>query len=109
MGGSEAAVPRPVTRFTVVVLPEAEADLREAFLWYFDRSPLAADAFGNEVTDAINGLEETAADWPKDEDGVHFYHLKRFPHTVRYEIAGNEVTVLAVGHQRRQPRYWKHR
>jgi hypothetical protein len=52
-------------------------------------------------------LEGTAADWPMDDDGVHFYHLKRFPHTVRYEISGNEVTVLAVGHQRRHPRYWK--
>jgi len=32
-----------VTRFTVSVLPEAEADIREAFLWYRERSLLAAD------------------------------------------------------------------
>jgi len=98
-----------VTRFTVVVLPDAEAELREAFLWYFDKSPLAADAFGTEVDDAIDGLEETAADWPKDEDGIHFYHLKHFPYTVRYEIDGSEVTVLAVAHQRRAPGYWGQR
>jgi plasmid stabilization system protein ParE len=98
-----------VTRFTIVVLPDAEAELHEAFLWYFDKSPLAADAFGTEVDDAIDGLEETAADWPKDEDGVHFYHLKHFPYTLRYEIDGREVTVLAVAHQRRAPGYWDHR
>ena len=98
-----------MTRFTVVVLPEAEAELREAFLWYFDRSPLAADAFGSEVADAIDGLEDTAADWPKDEDGVHFYLLKHFPYTVRYEIADREVTVLAIAHQRRAPGYWGQR
>ena len=98
-----------MTRFTVVVLPDAEAELREAFLWYFDKSPLAADAFGTEVDDAIDGLEETAADWPKDEDGFHFYHLKHFPYTLRYEIAGSEVTVLAVAHQRRAPGYWGQR
>jgi plasmid stabilization system protein ParE len=85
-----------VTRFKVAVLPDAEAELREAFLWYFDKSPLAADAFGTEVEDAIDGLEGTAADWPKDDDGVHFYHLKHFPYTLRYEIVRNEVTVLAV-------------
>jgi len=98
-----------VTRFTVVVLPDAEAELREAFLWYFDKSPLAADAFGTEVDDAIDGLEETAADWPKDEHGVYFYHLKRFPYTLRYAVAGGEVTILAVAHQRRAPSYWDKR
>jgi len=98
-----------VTRFTVVVLPDAEAELRDAFLWYFDKSPMAADAFGTEVEDAVEGLEEAAADWPKDEDGVHFYHLKHFPYTLRYEIAGSAVTVLAVAHQRRAPRYWGQR
>ena len=98
-----------MSRFAVVLLPEAEAELRDAFLWYFDRSPLAADAFGNEVDEAIDGLEETASDWPKDEDGVHFYLLKHFPYTVRYEITGSDVTVLAIAHQRREPGYWGQR
>jgi plasmid stabilization system protein ParE len=96
-----------VSRFTIVVLPDAEADLRAAFLWYYERSPLAADAFRTEAFEAIEGLGETAADWPKDEDGTHRYHLKHFPYTVMYEIAGSEVTVLAVGHQRRRPGYWR--
>jgi plasmid stabilization system protein ParE len=96
-----------VSQYTIVVLPDAEADLRAAFLWYFERSPLAADAFRTEAFEAIDGLAETAADWPKDEDGTHRYHLKHFPYTVMYEIAGSEVTVLAVGHQRRRPGYWR--
>lgn len=38
--------------FDVEVLSEAEAEAREAFLWYFDRSPIVADAFrdGEKVT-----------------------------------------------------------
>jgi plasmid stabilization system protein ParE len=70
-----------VTHFTAAVLPDAAADMREAFLWYFERSPLAADTFGTEMSDAIDGLQKTAGDWPEDEDGVHFYHLKHFPYT----------------------------
>jgi plasmid stabilization system protein ParE len=50
-----------VTRFTVSVLPEAEADICEAFLWYRERSPLAADGFGSEVFEAIDDLAETGA------------------------------------------------
>lgn len=30
-----------MTRFSVEILPQAEAEIREAFLWYFERSPLA--------------------------------------------------------------------
>jgi plasmid stabilization system protein ParE len=49
-----------VTRFSVEILPQADAEVREAFLWYFERSPLAADAFRTEVVDAIDGLTQLA-------------------------------------------------
>jgi len=106
LGRSQAALSLPVSRFVITLLPEAEAEMRDAFLWYFERNVLIADGFRLEVSGAIDGLEDTAADWPKDGDGVHFYHLKHFPYTVWYEIEGTKVTVLAVAHQRREPRYW---
>jgi plasmid stabilization system protein ParE len=95
-----------VSSFAVEVLPEAEAEAREAFLWYFDRSPIAADAFRVELFDAIEGLATTAADWPQDEDGTRRFHLRHFPFTVMYDFDGAKVTVLAVAHQRRRPGYW---
>lgn len=49
-----------MSTFNVVILPAAEAETREAFLWYFERSPLAADAFRTEVFDAIDGLAASA-------------------------------------------------
>jgi plasmid stabilization system protein ParE len=95
-----------VKRFKVEVLPQAEAEFREAFLWYFERSPLAADAFRTEVFDKIDDLEGDADTWPKDENGIHFRLLNRFPYTVHYDLLGIAVTVLAVAHQRRLPKYW---
>ncbi len=53
-----------MSSFAVEALPEPEAEAREAFLWYFERSPIAADAFRVELFDAIDGLSETADDWP---------------------------------------------
>ena len=88
-------------RFEVEVLPEAEAEIREAFLWYFERSPIAADAFRTETFDAIDLLETNALMWPEDEDGVRHYILRHFPYTVFYEIGGQTAPVLAVAHQRR--------
>jgi plasmid stabilization system protein ParE len=98
-----------VTRFDVSILPEAEIDIREAFLWYRERSALAADAFRDEVFDGIDGLGESADVWPKDEEGVHRRVLKRFPYTIHYELSERTVTVLAVAHQRRLPGYWRDR
>lgn len=48
--------------FDLEVLPEAEAEAREAFLWYFDRSPVVADGFKTELFDAVDGLSTAALD-----------------------------------------------
>ena len=98
-----------MSSFDVEVLPEAEAEAREAFLWYFERSPKAADAFRVGLFDAIDGLSETAKDWPEDEDGFCHYHLRHFPYTVMYEVLGRNVTVFAIAHQRKLPGYWRDR
>lgn len=98
-----------MTRLVVDILPEAEAEIREAFLWYFERSPIAADAFRAETLEAIDRLGVNALMWPEDEDAVRRHVLRHFPYTVYYEILGNTVTVLAVAHQRRKPGYWRTR
>ena len=96
-----------MTSFTVEILPEAEAEFREAFLWYFERSPVFADALRTEVLAKIDGLRVDADSWPKDEDGIHYRILpKRFKYTIHYELTGSMVTVLAVAPQLRQPGYW---
>jgi plasmid stabilization system protein ParE len=98
-----------VSRFRVEILSEAEAEFREAFLWYFERSPLAADAFRTEVLDRIDRLADDADAWPTDENGLYLRVLSRFPYTVHYQLANGVVTVLAVAHQRRAPGYWSRR
>jgi len=96
-----------VTRFTIEILPEAEAEFREAFLWYFERSPIFANAFRTEVLEMIDGLQTAADAWPKGEDGIHYRILKkRFKYTVHYDLADALVTVLAIAPQRREPGYW---
>lgn len=98
-----------MTRFVVEVLPPAEAEIRDAFLWYFERSPLAADAFRSEALEAIDALGESADTWAADKDGVRHHVLHRFPYTVHYVLENGIATVLSVGHQRRMPGHWRSR
>ena len=109
MGGSQSTTEHSVTRFGVEILPDAEAEIREAFLWYFARSPIAADAFRTETLGAIDRLGINALMWSEDEDAIRRNVLRHFPYTVPYEIRGNTVTGLAVAHQRRKPGYWRER
>lgn len=95
--------------FRISLLPAAEEEIAEAFHWYFDRSPFAADAFRSEVVAGIDSLAEDPLMWPADPEDVHYYILRRFPYTIHYEVAGTEVIVLAVAHQRRRPGYWQGR
>lgn len=96
-----------MTTYDVGLLPEAEAEVREAFFWYFERSPLAADAFRTELFDALDSLATNAAMWAEDEDGFRSHVLRRFPYTVWYELVAQTVNVFAVAHQRRRPGYWQ--
>jgi plasmid stabilization system protein ParE len=98
-----------VKTFEVLLLPAAEAEAREAFLWYFERSPLAADAFRTEVFDAIDSLSAHATLWPEDENGFRRHVLRHFPYTVFYEVVEQTVNVMAIAHQRRRPGYWQGR
>ena len=77
-----------MARFIVEVLPEAELEFREAFIWCFDRSPIAANAFRSEVLESIDGLADRSDVWPSNDDGIHFHLLNRFPYTVWYDLNG---------------------
>ena len=109
MGASQGKTCCPVIRFQVEILPEAEVEIGEGFLWYVERSPMVAESFRAEALEAIDRLAIDALVWPEDGDAVRRYILRHFPYTVFYEIHGDTVTVLAVAHQRRMPGYWRER
>lgn len=68
-----------VSRFVVSILPGAESDIREASLWYRERSLLAANGFRIEVFEAIDELSDRAKVRRCGEDNVRYRVMKRFP------------------------------
>ncbi|MEO7496708.1 MAG: type II toxin-antitoxin system RelE/ParE family toxin [Massilia sp.] len=39
--------------------------------------------------------------------GQRKYSLRRFPYQIIYQLAGNDLRILALAHHRRKPGYWK--
>lgn len=94
---------------TVRFHPAARRELREAWLWYDERSPLSAAAFAQEVAAAVSRIAEAPMRYPMAAHGTRRIALERFPYNVFYRVGVEETVVIAVAHQKRRPGYWRDR
>jgi len=84
-------------------LPEADADLADARVWY----GLQRAGLDVELMRRIDETLQRISDAPRRFPLIH-RHLRRaivrqFPFAVFYEITGNEIVVFAVFHSKRNP------
>ena len=89
--------------------PAAQAEFRQATLYYFEKSPSLASAFYSEVASAIEGIIENPYLYPEIDEDVRRCLTKRFPYAILFTIEGHDILILAVMHCSREPSYWKHR
>ena len=88
---------------------EASRELEDAFEWYLDRSPRAAEAFLRETNRAIGILAAAPGVWPRFEAGTRRYVLSRFPYDIIYRETDAGIEVIAISHHKRRPRHWHRR
>jgi len=89
--------------------PDAEGELRAAYLWYLDRSQIVAEAFQLEIDHAIQVISESPTRWPHVTESERRYVFPRFPFSLVYRVKPQIVEVIAVAHQKRRPKYWVER
>jgi len=94
---------------TLIVTPEAEADLAEAYAWYQarrdgwgDRLILAVEATMNQIRRVPSGGREL-------QSGVRQLVTRQFPYAVIYRVDEDRISVLAVYHTSRNPQGWQDR
>ena len=94
---------------TLIVQPEAEVDLDQTYRWYEARR----GGLGDEFLEAVSLTFARIAEQPLRNAIVHREArrslLRRFPYAVLYGARDERVFVLAVLHQRRNPRLIKER
>jgi plasmid stabilization system protein ParE len=104
---SKSKTTSALIRYKLVIAPAALLDISSGFNWYKDKSLTAADGFRKEVFDAIEYVGIQPLRQTEDHYGDRRWLLNRFPYTVVYCVAENQVTIIAVAHNRRAPNYWK--
>lgn len=89
--------------------PSAQAEFRQATLYYFEKSPSLASAFYSEIELAIEGIVKNPFLYRKIDEDVRRCLTKRFPYAILYTIEDHYILILAVMHCSREPSYWKYR
>jgi plasmid stabilization system protein ParE len=93
----------------MIIRPEAEADLANAWDWYErQRAGLGAEFFLC-VEEVLERIGRTPEMYMVVHHDVRRALTRRFPYAVYYCIAGNDVVVLGILHTRRDPREWPSR
>ena len=88
---------------------EAEAELLEAALWYEQEQPGLGTRFELAVDELLTRLENHPLQFPEVRPGVRRGLTRTFPYAVYFRLQVSSIRVLAVLHQRRDPKRWRQR
>jgi plasmid stabilization system protein ParE len=93
----------------LILPPETEADLAEAYAWYESRRAGLGEEFLGCVDACIEAIRRT----PEIHAIVHASYrralVRRFPYAVFHEHTEATLTVYAVFHTSRDPDKWRRR
>jgi toxin ParE1/3/4 len=94
----------------LVLLPEAEADLDEAIDHHIEVTSAAVAA---DLRHEVQRVAALLSDWPhlghKVGSRARAFGLKRFPYQLVYRLTAEALVVVAIAHEKRDPRYWRGR
>lgn len=90
-------------KYRVIVRPEAEDDLMEAYSWYEDKRIGLGYDFLLQVDAGLNFIARNPAIHPIEYKGTRKHLVKRFPYKIIYLLENERITVLAVIHGKRSP------
>ena len=94
--------------------PEAQAELFADVDWYDERQAGLGGRFGSAVRSAVDdavGAPESWPTWPgwNREPVVRSKAVAKFPYRVVYFVRDDQLTIVAIAHEKRRPGYWRGR
>ncbi len=95
--------------FPVVWIPEADADLKEALVWYERINPDLALRLLVAVESAVEVIAEHPLRFQTVHNQIRRTGIRRFPYGIFFQAEQHRIVVLACMHLRRNPKKWKTR
>ena len=95
--------------FELIVRPEAEAEMSEAFDWYEERLPGLGSDFLLNVDAALHAILRNPQQFPVVHKNIRRAMIRRFPYQVFFLREEHPIVVPAVFHAKRRSRRWRER
>ncbi|MBU0699124.1 MAG: type II toxin-antitoxin system RelE/ParE family toxin [Proteobacteria bacterium] len=93
----------------LIIAPEAQQDIDEAYSWYEDRR----SGLGEEFLACVDACIQAICRTPELHAKVHEEYrrslVRRFPYAIFYEYTGGKVIVYSIFHASRDPKKWRNR
>jgi toxin ParE1/3/4 len=93
----------------LIIRPEAEAELAEAFNWYEERVEGLGTHFLLAVDAVFRAILRNPEQYPRIHKTTRRALLRRFPYAVFFVVEDARIVVLAVFHAKRDPKHWQER
>ena len=93
----------------IAFLPAAQVELDDTFLWYEEQAIGLGYEFLDEIDQSLRLVANYPELQPRIDNNIRRCLTNRFPYGIFYGVAEGNVIVVAVGHLKRKPIYWKNR
>ena len=91
------------------LLPEAEEELQAAARFYEALRLGLGLALLQEVRRATERIAERPRASRIERGDIRVRSILRFPYRLYYRVRADEIAIIAVGHRRRRPGFWRSR
>jgi len=93
----------------LIIRPEAEAEMADAFNWYEDRVAGLGSDFLLCVDATLSAILRNPQQYPRVHREVRRALTRRFPYEIFFVEDDEQIVVLAVFHAKQNPMRWKKR
>ena len=93
----------------ILILPEAEQELREIVKFYEEKCSGLGLNFLREIESGLKAVKNLSNIWQLLKDGTRRYLVHRFPYLVVYIHNNDSIWIIAFAHCKRKPEYWRDR
>ena len=94
---------------TVHFLAPARLELREAIAYYNNKESQLGSRFSEAVKRAAGSIVQYPLAWPPASENTRHCQVRGFPYSLIYYMESNEVVIVAVMHNKREPQHWSER
>jgi plasmid stabilization system protein ParE len=95
--------------YKLIIRPEAELDLEEAFAWYESQDSGLGSEFVRAIDTCISGIGRNPLTHGVIYKQARRALVRRFPYSILYVVENDMVFVIACFHSKRNPNDWQGR